>query len=53
MSEKKQTVVFAEVLYDGRKKLENCSIIIEGDKIVEVLQKKIDAALKIWMPVMN
>jgi len=41
MLEKKQTVVFAEVLYDGRKKLENCSIVIEDDKIVDVLQKKI------------
>ena len=43
ISEKKRTVVFAEVLYDGRKKLENCSIVIEGDKIVEVLPGKIDA----------
>ena len=43
MSKNKQTVVFAEVLYDGRKKLENCSVIIEGDKIVDVLQKKIPA----------
>ncbi|MEA3266508.1 MAG: amidohydrolase family protein [Candidatus Fermentibacteria bacterium] len=43
MPDKKRTVVFAEVLYDGRKKLENCSIVIEGDKIVDVLQKKLDA----------
>ncbi|MCK5785344.1 MAG: amidohydrolase family protein [Candidatus Sabulitectum sp.] len=43
MSKKKQTVVFAEVLYDGRNKLENCSVIIEGDKVVDVLHKKIPA----------
>ena len=43
MSGKKQTVVFAEVLYDGLKKLENCSIVIEDDKIVDVIQKKINA----------
>lgn len=43
MPDKKRTVVFAEVLYDGRKKLENCSIIVEGDKIVDIVQKKLDA----------
>ncbi len=43
MPDKKRTVVFAEVLYDGRKKLENCSIVIEGDMIVDVLQKKLSA----------
>ncbi len=43
MSTKKQTVVFAEVLYDGLKKLENCSIVIEDDKIVNVIPKRIKA----------
>ncbi len=43
MEEKKRTVVYAETLYDGRKKLENCSIVIEGDKVVDVLHKKLDA----------
>jgi imidazolonepropionase-like amidohydrolase len=43
MSTIKRTVVFAEVLYDGRKRLENCSIVIEEDKIVDVLSGKMGA----------
>lgn len=43
MPESKRTVIFAETLYDGRTKHENCSIVIEGDKIVDVVQKKLDA----------
>ncbi len=43
MPEKNRTVVFAEVLYDGKRKLENCSIVIEGNQIVEVITHRIDA----------
>lgn len=41
MSQKKQTIISAEVLYDGHKKTENCSVIVEGNKIVDVVRKKI------------
>lgn len=41
MAAQKQTVIAAEILYDGKGKQENCSIILEKDKVVEVLKKKI------------
>lgn len=39
---KKQTIIFAEVLYDGRRKTENCSIIVEGNTITDVVPGKLD-----------
>ncbi|MCK5115612.1 MAG: amidohydrolase family protein [Candidatus Aegiribacteria sp.] len=43
MSSRKQTIISADVLYDGHKKVENCSIVIEGKKIVDVVKKKMKA----------
>jgi len=43
MAEKKQIKIFAKVLFDGKKKLENKTIIIEGKEIVEISSKKIKA----------
>jgi len=40
MSSSKQLIISAEVLYDGHRKVENCSIVVEGTKIVDVLKKK-------------
>ena len=40
MSSRKQTIISADVLYDGRGKVENCSIVIEGKKIIDVVKKK-------------
>ncbi|MCD4777201.1 MAG: amidohydrolase family protein [Candidatus Aegiribacteria sp.] len=40
MSQKKQTIISAEVLYDGHTKKENCSVVVEGNKIVDVVRKK-------------
>ncbi|MEA2103983.1 MAG: amidohydrolase family protein [Candidatus Cloacimonadota bacterium] len=40
---KKQTVIRANVLYDGKTKYENKTVIVEGDKIVDVVSKKIKA----------
>jgi imidazolonepropionase-like amidohydrolase len=36
----KKTVIFAEALFDGIKKDENCSIVLEGDKIIDITKKK-------------
>ena len=41
MAAKKQTVIAADVLYDGKGKQENCTIVIEKDCIVEIVNKKI------------
>ncbi|MBI4765490.1 MAG: amidohydrolase family protein [Deltaproteobacteria bacterium] len=38
MSQK--TVLFAETLFDGIKKDENCSIVLEGDKIIDITKNK-------------
>ncbi len=43
MAEKKQIKIFAKVLFDGKKKLENRTIIIEGKEIVEISSKKMKA----------
>ena len=43
MAEKKQIKIFAKVLFDGKKKLENKTIIIEGKKILEISSKKMKA----------
>lgn len=43
MAEKKQIKIFAKVLFDGKKKLENRTIIIEGKEIVEISSRKIKA----------
>jgi imidazolonepropionase-like amidohydrolase len=40
MSNRKQTIISAEVLFDGRKKMEDCSVVVEGKKIVDVVKKK-------------
>lgn len=36
----KKTVLFAETLFDGIKKMENCFIVLEGNIIIEVTKKK-------------
>ena len=43
MAEKKQIKIFAKVLFDGKKKLENRTVIIEGKEIVEISSKKMKA----------
>ncbi len=43
MSSRKQTIISADVLYDGHKKLENCSVVVEGKRIVEIVKKKMKA----------
>ncbi len=43
MSAEKRTVVYAETLYDGHRKRENCSVIVEGDSIVDIVPKKLEA----------
>jgi imidazolonepropionase-like amidohydrolase len=40
MSPKKQTIISAEILFDGHKKMENCSVVVEGKKIIDVVKKK-------------
>ena len=39
---KKKIVVKADILFDGKSKYENRYIVIEGDKILEVTEKKLD-----------
>ncbi|KQC14487.1 MAG: amidohydrolase [Desulfuromonas sp. SDB] len=41
MATSKQTVIAADVLYDGKGRQENISIVIEKDHIVELVNKKI------------
>lgn len=36
-----QTIIMAETLFDGKKKDDNCYIVIEGDKITDITKKKI------------
>ena len=43
MAEKRQIKIFAKVLFDGKKKLENRTVIIEGKEIVEISSKKMKA----------
>ncbi len=43
MAEKRQIKIFAKVLFDGKKKLENRTIIIEGKEIVEISSKTMKA----------
>ena len=43
MTEKRQIKIFAKVLFDGKKKLENKTIIIEGKKIAEISSRKMKA----------
>jgi imidazolonepropionase-like amidohydrolase len=40
MSSGKQLIISAEVLYDGHGKKENCSVVVEGNGIVDVVEKK-------------
>lgn len=40
---KKETIIRAKVLYDGKKKFENKTIVVQGDTIVEVTSKKLKA----------
>ena len=40
---KNQTIIFAETLFDGKTRKENLSIIVEGDKIVDLVNKKLKA----------
>jgi len=40
---RKRTVVHAEVLYDGKRKRDNCSIVVEDSRIVEIIEGKVDA----------
>jgi imidazolonepropionase-like amidohydrolase len=40
----KRTVVFAETLYDGRALRQNVSVVVEGDTIVEVVDRKLKAS---------
>ncbi len=40
---KKQTIIHAKVLYDGKKKYDNKTIVVNGDKIVEVSSKDLKA----------
>jgi len=40
---KQQTVIKAKVLFDGKKKIEDQYIVIEGDSIIKVTDKKIKA----------
>ncbi|MDI6740543.1 MAG: amidohydrolase family protein [Candidatus Edwardsbacteria bacterium] len=37
----KRTVIFAETLYDGRKKLSDVSVIVEDDTVVDVVKKRL------------
>ena len=37
----KQIVIGAKVLFDGKKRLENKTVIVEGNKIVDVISKRI------------
>ena len=40
MSSRKQTIISAEILYDGHGKKENCTVVVEGSKIIDVVRKK-------------
>ncbi len=35
-----QTIIMAETLFDGKKKDDNCYIVIEGDKITDITKKR-------------
>ncbi len=37
----KQTIISAEVLYNGHEKIENCTVVVEGSKITDVVRKKL------------
>ena len=43
MSKKKQMIIKAKVLYDGKTQLENKTVIIEDDKIVDISAKDLPA----------
>lgn len=43
MAKKKEIVIKAKVLYDGKTKYENKTIVIEGNKIIEVSSEKVKA----------
>jgi len=43
MAKKKEIVIKAKVLYDGKTKHENKTIVIEGNKIIEVSSEKVKA----------
>ena len=43
MAEKRQIKIFAKVLFDGKKRLENRTIIIEGKEIIEISSRKMKA----------
>ena len=43
MAKKKEIVIKAKVLYDGKTKLENKTIVVEGNKIIEVSSEKVKA----------
>jgi len=40
MSLRKRTIISADVLFDGHKKIGDCSVIVEGTKIVDIVRKK-------------
>ncbi len=40
MSLRKRTIISADVLFDGHRKIGNCSVVVEGTKIVDVVRKK-------------
>jgi len=40
MSSGKRTIIAAEVLFDGHSRVENCTVVIEGGKIIDVVRKK-------------
>lgn len=40
---KERTLIYAEVLYDGQRKLENCTVAVEDGKITDILKKKVKA----------
>lgn len=38
-----KTLIHAEVLYDGRKKIEDCTVVLEDGIVTDILKKKIKA----------
>ncbi len=39
----RKTLIHAEVLYDGKKKLENCTVVVEEGIVTDILKKKTKA----------